>query len=172
MRVGSKKPNTVVYQTGMSRLFTRRSHAEADRTGVQGDVTTEKKKISFPFYRTVAVTDLVGNTHQLKTELWVCDEEVAPDKRDSSTEALDLISRTFLTLLMLTYRLKAVRKLCVMTSEPVPVKRFSKHKNGKGLEFYRIDYSLDMTVTSGIVVYEMSLEGQKGTVGRVTTKYE
>lgn len=57
--------------------------------GVQGDVTTEKKKISFPFYRTVAEIDLVGNTHQLKTELWVCDEEVAPDKRDSSTNSRD-----------------------------------------------------------------------------------
>ncbi|KAH0613556.1 uncharacterized protein H6S33_005442 [Morchella sextelata] len=115
----------------------------------RGDVTTEKKKISFPFYRTVAETDLIGDTHQLRTELWVCDEEVAPDKRDST-----------------------VRKLCVMTSEPVPVKRFSKHKNGKGQVFYRVDYTLDMTVTSGIVVYEMSLEGEEGTVGRVTTKYE
>lgn len=55
----------------------------------QGDVTTEKKKISFPFYRTVAEADLVGNTHQLKTELWVCDEETAPDKRDSSTNSCD-----------------------------------------------------------------------------------
>lgn len=55
----------------------------------QGDVTTEKKKISFPFYRTVAEADLVGNTHQLKTELWVCDEEAAPDKRDSSTNSCD-----------------------------------------------------------------------------------
>lgn len=78
-----------------------------------------------------------------------------------------------MTLLMLPCRLEAVRKLCVMTSEPVPVKRFSKHKNGKGQAFYRVDYSLDMTVTSGVVVYEMSLEGKKaGTVGRVTTKYE
>lgn len=134
-------------------------------------MTTEKKKISFPFYRTVAETDLVGNTHQLKTELWVCDEEVAPDKRDSSTTSLDLVLN-FLRLLIILYRLEAVRKLCVMTSEPVPVKKFSKHKNGKGQAFYRVDYSLDMTVTSGVVVYEMSLEGQKGTVGRVTTKYE
>lgn len=53
-------------------------------------MTTEKKKISFPFYRTVAEADLVGDTHQLKTELWVCDEEVAPDKRDSSKSTLFL----------------------------------------------------------------------------------
>ncbi|RPB00669.1 hypothetical protein L873DRAFT_1827566 [Choiromyces venosus 120613-1] len=118
----------------------------------RGDVTTEQKKISFPFYRTVAESDLVGDAHQLKTELWVCDEEVAPDKRIKGDHS--------------------VRKLCVMSSEPVPVSRFTKHTNEKGEAFYRVDYSLDMTVTSGVVVYEMSLEGEKASVGRVTTKYE
>ena len=59
-----------------------------------------------------------------------------------------------------------------MTSEPVPVSKFSKHTNEKGEVFYRVDYSLDMTVTGGIVIYEMSLEGREGTVGRVTTTYE
>ena len=68
--------------------------------------------------------------------------------------------------------LAAVRKLCVMTSEPVPASRFTKHTNEKAETFYRVDYSLDMTVTSGVVVYEMSLEGEKASVGRVTTKYE
>lgn len=134
-------------------------------------MTTEKKKISFPFYRTVAEADLVGDTHHLKTELWVCDEEVAPDKRDSSKNSFGLL-KPFPKLLIIGPQLLAVRKLCVMTSEPVPVKRFSRHKNGKGQVFYRVDYSLDMTVTSGVVIYEMSLEGQEGTVGRVTTKYE
>lgn len=133
-------------------------------------MTTEKKKISFPFYRTVAEADLVGDTHHLKTELWVCDEEVAPDKRDSSKNSLHLSHLP--VMLTLESGFLAVRKLCVMTSEPVPVRRFSKHKNGKGQVFYRVDYSLDMTVTSGVVIYEMSLEGQEGTVGRVTTKYE
>ncbi|KAG0136910.1 hypothetical protein HOY82DRAFT_549029 [Tuber indicum] len=118
----------------------------------RGDVTTERRKISFPFYRTVAESDLVGDTHQLKTELWVCDEEAAPDKRVKGDDS--------------------VRKLCVMTSEPVPVSRFTTHTNEKAETFYRVDYSLDMTVTSGVVVYEMSLEGEKASVGRVTTKYE
>ncbi|PUU79590.1 hypothetical protein B9Z19DRAFT_979106 [Tuber borchii] len=117
----------------------------------RGDVTTEQRKISFPFYRTIAESDLVGDTHQLRTELWVCDERVAPDKRIKGDP---------------------VRKLCVMTSEPVPASRFIKHTNEKAETFYRVDYSLDMTVTSGVVVYEMSLEGEKTSVGRVTTKYE
>lgn len=68
---------------------------------MQGDVTTEKKKISFPFYRTVAEMDLVGNTHQLKTELWVCDEEVAPDKRDSSTNSRDHLIYLFVLAVLI-----------------------------------------------------------------------
>ncbi|KAF8465524.1 hypothetical protein BDZ91DRAFT_772210 [Kalaharituber pfeilii] len=115
----------------------------------RGDVTTEAKKISFPFYRTISVDDVKGGKHQLRTELWVCDEEKAPDKRDST-----------------------VRKLAVMTSEPVDVNMFSKHVNEKGKGFYRVDYSLDMTVTSGLVIYEMRIEGHEDTVACVTTKYE
>jgi len=136
----------------------------------RGDVTMEAKKISFPFYRTIKAEDVKNGKHQLRTELWVCDEEKAPDRRDAS-----------------------VRKLAVMTSEPVDVGRFSKHLNEKGKEFYRVDYSLDMTVscytilecnivrtdnitypqvTSGLVIYEMRIEGQEGTVARVTTSYE
>lgn len=90
----------------------------------RGDVTTEMKKMSFPFYRTVKADDVKNGFHQLRTELWVCDEEKAPDKRDNT-----------------------VRKLAVMTSEPVNVEKFSKHVNEKGKEFYRVDYSLDMTVS-------------------------
>lgn len=115
----------------------------------RGDVTTEAKKISFPFYRTIKAEDVKNGKHQLRTELWVCDDEIAPDKRDSS-----------------------VRKLAVMTSELVDVGRFSKHVNEKGKEFYRVDYSLDMMVTSGLIVYEMRIEGQEGTVARVATNYE
>ena len=136
----------------------------------RGDVTTEAKKISFPFYRTIKAEDVKSGKHQLRTELWVCDDEKAPDRRDSR-----------------------VRKLAVMTSEPVDVSRFSKHVNEKGKAFYRVDYSLDMTVschiefgcniirtdditylqvTSGLVIYEMRIEGQEGTVARVTTNYE
>jgi hypothetical protein len=121
---------------------------------IKGDVTTSSRTLSFPFYRTISASELVGDAHALKTELWVCDEEKAPDKRDPT-----------------------VRKLCVMTSEPVPVSRFVKMRNEKGEVFYRVDYSLDMTVTGGAVVYEMSMEvkGKKGSrekVGRVEVKYE
>ena len=89
----------------------------------RGDVITEAKKISFPFYRTIRSEDVKGGKYQLRTELWVCDEETAPDRRDAT-----------------------VRKLAVMTSEPVDVTKFSKHINEKGEGFYRVDYSLDMTV--------------------------
>ncbi|KAI5787710.1 hypothetical protein DFH27DRAFT_486901 [Peziza echinospora] len=115
----------------------------------RGDATTESRKMSFPFYRTISCDDVKGNTHQLRTELWVCDEQNAPDRRDHN-----------------------VRKLAVMTSEPVNVEKFTKHLNEKGKPFWRVDYSLDMTVTSGLVIYEMRIEGQEGTVGRVQTKYE
>lgn len=76
---------------------------------------------------------------------------MAPDKRDST-----------------------VRKLCVMVSEPIPVEKFVKMRNEKGDAFYRVDYSLDMTVTGGVVVYEMSLQAKNGRekVGRVETTYE
>ncbi|KAI5815866.1 hypothetical protein BZA77DRAFT_281349 [Pyronema omphalodes] len=117
----------------------------------RGDVTTSSRTLSFPFYRTIPETEIVGAAHALKTELWVCDEEVAPDKRDST-----------------------VRKLCVMVSEPIPVEKFVKMRNEKGDAFYRVDYSLDMTVTGGVVVYEMSLQVKNGRekVGRVETTYE
>ena len=90
----------------------------------RGDTTTESRKISFPFYRTIRKDDVKGNTHQLRTELWVCDEEGAPGKRDPS-----------------------VRKLAIMTSEPVDVGMFTLHVNEKGKSFYRVDYNLDMTVS-------------------------
>jgi hypothetical protein len=117
--------------------------------------------LSFAFYRTIAATEIVGSAHALKTELWVCDAETAPTKRDST-----------------------VRKLCVMQSEPVPVERFVKMRNEKGEVFYRVDYSLDMTVTGGAVIYEMSMAkkgdkgdtaetgGQREKVGRVEVRYE
>lgn len=120
----------------------------------RGDVTTSSRTLSFLFYRTIPAAEIIGDAHSLKTELWVCDEENAPDKRDPT-----------------------VRKLCVMTSEPVPVHRFVKMRNERGEIFYRVDYSLDMTVTGGAVVYEMSMEkkGKKGMrekVGRVEVTYE
>lgn len=120
-------------------------------TAAKGDVTTSSRKISFPFYRTIPASEIVGSEHALKTELWVCDAETAPDKRDNS-----------------------VRKLCVMLSEPIPVEKFVKMRNEKGDVFYRVDYSLDMTVTGGVVVYEMSLQGKLGRekVGRVEVTYE
>jgi hypothetical protein len=61
-----------------------------------------------------------------------------------------------------------------MTSEPVQVSRFKKMRNGEGMLFYRVDYTLDMTVTGGTVVYEMTLEGRTGKekVGRVEVDYE
>lgn len=91
----------------------------------RGDVTTESKIISFPFYRTINCDDVVGGLHQLKTELWVSDALVAPDRRDTS-----------------------VSKLAVMTSQPVDMNQFTKHKNEKGQAFWRVDYSLDLTVST------------------------
>ncbi|KAF8247626.1 actin-like ATPase domain-containing protein [Wilcoxina mikolae CBS 423.85] len=117
----------------------------------RGDVTTSSRKISFPFYRTIPASEISGSEHALKTELWVCDADTAPDKRDNT-----------------------VRKLCVMLSEPISVEKFVKMRNEKGDVFYRVDYTLDMTVTGGVVVYEMSLQGKKGRekVGRVEVTYE
>ncbi|KAI5791964.1 hypothetical protein EDC01DRAFT_788326 [Geopyxis carbonaria] len=124
----------------------------------RGTPTRDSRVISFPFYRTINARDVVGEAHRLRTELWVCDDVEAPEKRGPG-----------------------VRKLCSMVSEPVSVDRFVKMRNEKGAVFYRVDYSLDMTVTGGNVVYEMSLEakgragaeGEEGRrVGRVEVQYE
>ncbi|RPA76413.1 hypothetical protein BJ508DRAFT_331183 [Ascobolus immersus RN42] len=143
----------------------------------KGQATTSDMTMSFPFYRTIPVRPVQKvpdpasppsaqppipptPTHQiLKTELWTCDLDVAPNKRDNT-----------------------VHKLAVMTSEPIPVERFQKSRNEKGEEFYRVDYTLDMTVLSGNVVYEMRLQntvdskglrGDKGVrVGSVQVRYE
>lgn len=121
----------------------------------RGDVVRPSAALSFPFYRTIAAADIAGDAHALRTELWVCDDEAAPARRDAR-----------------------VRKLCVMTSAPVPVDRFVVHKNENGQVFYRVDYSLDMTVTGGAVIYEMSMQQAKGDsvekvkVGRVEVSYE
>lgn len=137
----------------------------------KGQTTTSDTTISFPFYRTIPVIPIQKNTppdpkkpvsatHQiLKTELWTCELDNAPNKRDAT-----------------------VQKLAVMTSEPIPVERFMRGRNEKGEEFYRVDYTLDMTVLSGNVVYEMRLQNgvdaeggklQRGVrVGRVEVRYE
>ena len=119
----------------------------------QGDVTTSATTLSFPFYRTIPESEIPGAEHALKTELWVCDNETAPDKRDHT-----------------------VRKLCVMVSEPIPVAKFVKMRNEKGDIFFRVDYTLDMTVTGGVVIYEMSLlvggKQKREKVGRVEVTYE
>jgi len=71
---------------------------------MQGDVTTERRKISFPFYRTIAESDLVGDTHQLKTELWVCDERVAPDKRSKGDRCISPFPSSYCVTRMMLKR--------------------------------------------------------------------
>ena len=63
-----------------------------------------------------------------------------------------------------------------MVSEPIPVTKFVKMRNEKGDIFFRVDYTLDMTVTGGVVIYEMSLlvggKQKREKVGRVEVTYE
>lgn len=124
----------------------------------RGDISTPATVLSFPFYRTLKESEVTGPTHVLRTELWVCDSPSSPPAlRDAS-----------------------VRKLCVMKSAPVPVERFIKTRNAAGKVFYRVDYSLDMAVVGGVVVYEMSMagkgkgkeKGERVKVGRVEVEYE
>ncbi|RAL05412.1 Hsp70 family protein [Aspergillus ibericus CBS 121593] len=107
---------------------------------------SENDPIRVPFFRTVGITDTRG---LLFTEqLMFCNSDNPPDERDRETI-----------------------RLCCLEADlrKIPRDLFEKRCNSKGVEYYKIDFTLVLIPTSASLLFELEFNGVS--YGSVRSKY-
>ncbi|KAI5783433.1 hypothetical protein FPQ18DRAFT_356158 [Pyronema domesticum] len=116
---------------------------------IEGNVST-----AIRFYRNVPVPLVAGHQPNLKftDELLACDLDDAPDFKWKNPAS--------------------VYRICTLTSNlhGISLKRFRKHTNSLGVQYYHIEFQLQISLVDEVLKFELLFEGQSK--GSVTAKFE
>ena len=111
---------------------------------LQGEQVTERKAVSFHYTRNFRP----GQSLVIEDDLIGCDADVAPD----------------------AYK-KGLINVCTLTTDlnAVPKSLFTRLTTTKGIEFDNLDFTLDMTIDSASLIFELKVDGVR--YGKVTAKF-
>ncbi|KAI9805455.1 MAG: hypothetical protein M1825_000706 [Sarcosagium campestre] len=110
----------------------------------KGEQVSERKAVSFHYTRNFRP----GQSLIVEDDLIACDDETAPD----------------------AYK-KGLINVCSLTTDlnAVPKPLFTRLTTTKGIEFDNLDFTLDMTIDSAALVFELKVDGVR--YGHVTAKF-
>ena len=110
----------------------------------KGEQVSERKAVSFHYTRNFRP----GQSLVVEDDLIACDADVAPPS----------FQKGLITVCTLTTDLNAV-----------PRTLFTRLTTTRGLEFDNLDFTLDMTIDSAALVFELKVDGVR--YGHVTAKF-
>ncbi|KAI9869355.1 MAG: hypothetical protein M1813_000144 [Trichoglossum hirsutum] len=110
----------------------------------KGEQVSERKAVSFHYTRNFRP----GQSLVVEDDLIACDSDVAPD----------------------AYK-KGLINVCTLTTDlnAVPKTLFTRLTTTKGIEFDNLDFTLDMTIDSASLIFELKVDGVR--YGHVTAKF-
>jgi hypothetical protein len=107
---------------------------------------SERRPIKFDFYRAVRADR--ANNLRFSDNLFFCNDEKGPE-----------------------FRCDRVLRLCTLETDlnKIPKKLFHKERNSKGIEYYKIFYTLTVTPTSALLLFDLEFNGIS--YGSVSSRY-